>query len=296
MKTPGLAILLLVLTIGISLGGCSSIRTMIIDQKSAALMHEFNALDDCDRVSMVQGYLQKGQHRIEWLDAYLPTNGTMLDMVGDICEKTGICRDVMISCWSGSFGNGSSWPANNEMWLSLVEPWRASLGCDGGTHDNSDILRMCDPELASVLGAVERTVMGVDSTSAHPRIHVEAFNDWSWGSFVDEVESHMQDAGVVRPENDWRSAPGDLKVTCDGVLPQDADPEVYIYFGKIGRSRFITKVMTRSDAEEGLLRVELGDLPQFKLPGLITVWDMGDDGPRAIFSMEQGGEGRGEQD
>lgn len=124
------------------LGGCTDIRELLIQRKQDAFWDQYKQLDECQQVEVVQGYLSNGRGRDPILDIRWPTNSMMLSMLLPLGDRTGISRNIMISCWDGfSYGNDT-------LWLELIEPWQAVLGCHAPPADKLALLRWCDPLIA----------------------------------------------------------------------------------------------------------------------------------------------------
>ncbi len=214
------------------LSGCTDIRKMLIERKRERFWEQYRRLDECQQVNEVQRYLSNGRGRDPILDISWPTNDMMLSMLMSLSQRTGISRNIMISCWSGFYYGP------DRIWLELIEPWQGALGCNGPPADRAGLLRWCDPLLADAYDSLAR--FSSVRLGGIPR-----FRDTPLG--LDDAYTIITSVpGIPRPDY-WSFCAGESR-NCMGLLPDDTTSSHQASFHKLDDSLIVMRLILVPDA------------------------------------------------
>jgi hypothetical protein len=237
-----------------TLAACAASTTSTVVMRSEELVAGFRYLDDCDRLGMVESFLNGGRRSDAATGLIVPTDEDMLSMVIVLGMSSGISRDIC-SASKCIYGGDSHW-------RDLIGPWRAAFGCDGPAVDRHELLRRYRPALATILDSVmvSPAVVGT-SRQRSPHLDVREVRFLSALMLVSEINR-------LRPEPQLRlsrSEPprdptGDIDYS--GLLPHDPEPETRVYVAQANDSHFVVKVLRdrRSINTEEAVLVAEGDL------------------------------------
>lgn len=215
------------------LAACASSTSSTVAMRSEELVAGFRYLDDCDRLGMVESFLNGGRRSDAATGLIVPTDEDMQSMVIVLGMSSGISRDI---CSASTCLYGG-----DPLWRDLIGPWRAVFGCAGPAVDRQALLRTYRPALAAVLDSVLVSPVVVGSSRQRsPRLDVQEVRFLSDLMLVSEINRLRPELQLRLSRSEPpRNPTGDIDYS--GLLPHD--PEMIVYVAQVDDSHFVVKVL-----------------------------------------------------